>query len=401
MGGGKCPSTRDDELTDARGRAVGEAPARILLLIKGLGLGGAERLLVDVVANRDRDRFEYEVAYVRNGLDALVPAMEATGVRVHSLGAKSSADVRWVRTLRRLLGGGRFDVLHSHLPYTAALARLAALSLPRESRPLLVYTEHSLWNKAAVLTKALNRATVGLDQALLAVSDSSRAALPPTLRARAQVVVHGVDLGRSRALLSRRRELRDRLRQALGIGDEEGVALTVANLREEKGYDVLIDAARLVSAEGVPVRFVSVGEGPLADQLRAQSEANGVEDKMIFLGRRTDALELMAGADLFVLPSHQEGLPVALMEAMSVGLPLVATTVGGVPDVVTDEVEGLLVAPGRPDLLARAVSRLVGDESLRSRLGQGALAASARFDVTAAVTQIEELYERLLRERHR
>jgi len=166
---------------------------RVLLLIKGLGLGGAERLLVDVVAARDRERFDYEVAYVLAAQDALVPAMEATGVPVHDLGGSASADLRWTAALRRLLVRGRFDVLHSHLPYTAALGRLVALTLPRRSRPVLVYTEHSLWNKAAVVTKAFNRATVGVDQALVVVSVAARDALPVTLRSRARVVVHGVD----------------------------------------------------------------------------------------------------------------------------------------------------------------------------------------------------------------
>jgi Glycosyl transferase 4-like domain len=113
---------------------------RVLLLIKGLGLGGAERLLVDVVGARDRERFDYEVAYVLSEQDALVSAMEGTGVPVHGLGAAASADLRWTAALRRLLVQGRFDVLHAHLPYTAAFGRLAALTLPRARRPAVVYT---------------------------------------------------------------------------------------------------------------------------------------------------------------------------------------------------------------------------------------------------------------------
>ena len=143
------------------------------------------------------------------------------------------------------------------------------------------------------------------------------------------------------------------MRAELGVADDEVLALTVANLRSEKGYDVLLDAARLVVAEGVPVRFVSVGRGPLEAQLAAAAEAAGLAEHLRFLRTRTDTPRLMTGADLFVLPSHQEGLPVALMEAMSAGLPVVATIVGGVPDMVTDGVEGLLVPPGRADLLAR------------------------------------------------
>jgi glycosyltransferase involved in cell wall biosynthesis len=369
---------------------------RILLVIKGLGLGGAERLLVDVMAARDREHFEYEVAYVLASQDALVPDMEATGVPVHCLGGSASADLRWTRSLRRLLTERHFDVLHAHLPYTAALGRLVALTLPRRRRPVLVYTEHSLWNKAAIVTKALNRATVEIDQALIVVSVAARNALPPALRSRARVVVHGVDRARFSSLLEQRSALRAELREELGMADDELIALTVANMRSEKGYDVLLEAARLVVAAGAPVRFVSVGRGPLESELAAAAAAAGLAGHVRFLGTRTDTARLMAGADLFVLPSHQEGLPVALMEAMSTGLPVVATVVGGVPDVVTDDVEGVLVPAGRADLLAEAVIRVAKDPALRSRLAEASLARSALFDVRDAAQSIESVYTELL-----
>jgi glycosyltransferase involved in cell wall biosynthesis len=374
---------------------------RVLLLIKGLGLGGAERLLVDVMAARDREHFEYEVAYVLASQDALVPDMEATGVPVHCLGGSASADLRWTGSLRGLLTERHFDVLHAHLPYTAALGRLVALTLPRRRRPALVYTEHSLWNKAAVVTKALNRATVGIDQALIVVSVAARNALPRALRSQARVVVHGVDRTRFAALLEQRSSLRHDLRADLGMADDELIALTVANMRSEKGYDVLLEAARLVVAAGAPVRFVSVGRGPLERELAAAADAAGLAGHVHFLGTRTDTARLMAGADLFVLPSHQEGLPVALMEAMSTGLPVVATVVGGVPDVVTDDVEGLLVPAGRADLLAEAVIRVARDSALRSRLAEASLARSALFDVRNAAQSIESVYTELLDARRR
>jgi glycosyltransferase involved in cell wall biosynthesis len=366
------------------------------LLIKGLGLGGAERLLVDVVSARDRTRFDYEVAYVLAAQDALVSRLEDAGVPVHCLGATSSSDLRWTASLRRLLVREPFDVLHAHLPYTAAFGRLVALSVPRSKRPRLVYTEHSLWNKAAVLTKALNRATVGVDSALIVVSVAARDALPRALRARARVVVHGVDRARFAALMGRRDAIRGEVRSELGIGDDEVLSLTVANLRSEKGYDVLLEAARLAVAAGAPVRFVSVGRGPLEAELAATARATGLDGHLVFLGTRTDTARLMVGADLFVLPSHQEGLPVALMEAMSAGLPVVATIVGGVPDVITDDVDGLLVPPGRADLLADAVRRVAHDTALRSRLAAGSVARSVLFDIRTASQAIEAIYDELL-----
>jgi len=372
-----------------------EGRPRVLLLIKGLGLGGAERLLLDTVAHGDRERFHYEVAYALDAQGALAPALEGLGVPVHPLGASSSSDLRWTAALRRLLVRGRFDVLHAHLPYTAAFGRLVALSLGRR-RPVLVYTEHSLWNKAAVLTKALNRATVGLDAGLVVVSEAARDALPPALRPRAQVVVHGIDRARFTVTPEGRRRAGRELRAELGAADGDVLALTVANLRSEKGYDVLVEAARRVVASGAPVRFVWVGRGPLEPELVAAAAEERLAGRVHFLGPRLDTARLMAGSDVFVLPSHQEGLPVALMEAMCAGLPVVATTVGGVPGVVADEVEGLLVPPARPDLLADAVVRVAGDHALRDRLAAGSAARSKLFDVGESARAIEALYDRLL-----
>jgi glycosyltransferase involved in cell wall biosynthesis len=261
---------------------------------------------------------------------------------------------------------------------------------------VLVYTEHSLWNKAAVLTKALNRSTVGIDQALVVVSVAARDALPRGLRSRARVVVHGIDRTRFALDLEQRAVLRREVRAELGVPDEEVLALTVANLRSEKGYDVLLEAARRCVAVRAPVRFVAIGRGLPEDEAVVRSQAEGLDGHFSFLGTRTDTARLMAGADVFVLPSHQEGLPVALMEAMSAGLPVVATIVGGVPDVVTDEVEGLLVAPHRPDLLAEAIGRVARDSDLRVRLAVASETRSEVFDVRVATRAIEALYDELL-----
>jgi glycosyltransferase involved in cell wall biosynthesis len=369
---------------------------RVLLAIKGLGHGGAERLLLDTVAAGHTAAVDYEVAFVMAAADALAPAVSAHGIPVHDLGATANYDLRWLARFRRLLAQGDFDVVHFHLPYTAALGRLAVRSLPRRSRPLTIYTEHSLWNKVSPLVKWLNRATVGSDQALLAVSPAAYDALPNGLRPRARVVVHGIDQSLAEHAVGHRAALRDRIRKELGVPDEELLAVTVAGLRAEKGYDVLLDAAHLVDRRRVPIRFAAAGEGTLAGELRSRHDSLGLGERFVFLGHRTDALELIAAADIFVLASRQEGLPVVLMEATSVGTPIVATTVGGVPQVIEDGVNGLLVPPGDPSTLAGALERLAGDPDLRVALGARALAHRADFDAARATAEIEDLYRRLV-----
>jgi L-malate glycosyltransferase len=371
----------------------------VLLVIKCLGYGGAERLLVDTAATVDRRRFSYEVAYVLRDQDALVPALRSGGTPVHPLGARGNADVRWMAALRRLLVTRRYDVVHFHLPYAAALGQVVVASLPRSARPGVVYTEHSLWDHARLANRVLLRASMGRTERLVAVSQASYDALPAPLQRRATTVVHGVDLSEADALMSRRTELRASVRSDLDVGDDELLFMTVANLRPEKGYDVLLDAARIVADCDPPIRIAAVGRGPSSDALRARHAELALGDRFRFLGQRDDVLRLLAGADAFVLASRHEGLPVALMEATSVGRPIVASRVGGIPQVLEDEVDALLVPAGDPDALAHAMKRLAKDPELRRRLGQHAKQRSKMFDIAEATRAVGDVYLQVARSR--
>jgi glycosyltransferase involved in cell wall biosynthesis len=381
----------------ARGRSIsaGQRP-KVLLLIKCLGYGGAEQLLVDMMANRDAEAFDYEVAYVLAAENGLVPAVEASGVPVHNLGARGNGDPRWLPALRRLLVERKYDLVHLHLPYAAALGRLVARSLPRRDRPLIMYTDHNMWDKTALALRWLNRAGIGSDASLIAVSKSVGDALPAALRPRATVVVHGVDQARVAELQARRTDVRAAVRAELGVPDGALLALTVANLRTQKGYDVLLQAARRVLDAGVPVRFAAVGRGPQHDEVHALHASLELGPRFQLLGPRGDVLRLMAGADLFVLASHYEGLPVAIMEATSMGLAMVTTAVGEIPNFLTDGEDALIVPAGDPLALAGAIERVVTDDALRRRLETGALEHRSMFDIARAVTDVEAIYTRLL-----
>ncbi len=365
------------------------------MLIKCMGHGGAERLVVSMMRHRDRDRFDYEVAYVLEDRNTLVPQLRETGVAVHALGARGNQDLRWARLLRALLAEGDFDIVHSHLPYAATFGRLVASTLPSH-HPALVYTEHSMWDKMALVMKAMNRVTIGLDDRLLVVSEASRQSLPRTLRRRARVVEHGIELEPIREARLRRSELRQAVRAELGLRQDELLVLTVAGLRWPKGYDVLLPAARATLDRGVTVRFVAVGDGPLRRDLERQHAALSLEEHFVFLGEREDVPRLLAGADVFVLPSRQEGLPLALMEAVCSGLPVVATEVGELPNLLTNGVDARVVPAEQPELLAEAIVELVQHPELRTRLSTAALGLAERFDVRRCVREVESVYDELL-----
>mgnify|MGYP003336724132 CR=1 FL=1 len=234
--------------------------------------------------------------------------------------------------------------------------------------PALVYTVHNTWTSFSRPTRALNRATYGLDAADVAVSEIVRSTLPTRPRSRTQTVVHGIDLAGVREQRARRAAVR----AELGLVPDELVVGTVANFRAQKDYPNLLAAARLLADRDVPVRIVAVGQGPQEAETRALHASLDLDGRVILTGRRDDAVAVMGACDAFVMASNNEGLPVAIMEALALGLPVVSTAVGGIPEAITDDVEGLLVPARDPGALADAVTRVATDEALRTRLAAGA-----------------------------
>ena len=362
----------------------------MLWLVKGLGPGGAERLLVAAAAQHDRDAFDITCAYLLPWKQQLAPELEALGVTTTCLDVRDERDVRWAMRLRRLLVEHPVDILHAHSPYPAGIARLVTRTLPRRTRPRSIYTLHNTWNSFAGPSRVLNGWTMPMDSADLSVSEQAHATMPARLAARTEVLVHGIDLDATRALADR-----DAARRDLGIGSAEIVFGTVANFRAQKDYPNLLAAARALLDRNVPVRFLVVGQGPLDAEIRAERTRLGLETTVTILGERHDAIRVMSACDGFVLASNNEGLPVALMEALAIGLPVVATDVGGVAEAITDGVNGRLVPTRNPIALADALQSLVDDPERRAALAAGAAASSGRFDIRRTVARIATVYRSL------
>jgi glycosyltransferase involved in cell wall biosynthesis len=331
------------------------------------------------------DTVEPTVAYVVAEKDAFVEPLRGAGVDVRRLGADGRS---WLRDLRAAVRSGRFDVVHAHSPLLAAAARVATVGL--RHRPALVSTEHNAWSTFALPTRVANALTTPLDDLTIAVSEEARQSIWwPATRRRCEVLVHGIDLAAVRSSAANRAQIR----AEIGATESDVVIATVANYREQKAYPNLFAGAEIVLDRCPSARFVAVGQGPLRASIEGEHARLRRKDRFALLGRRDDVPAVLAAADIFVLASDYEGLPVALMEATALGLPVVATAVGGVPEVITDGVEGLLVPAQDPHALATAIERLVTDEDLRERLATAARRKGDDFDIARVARTLQARYE--------
>ncbi len=187
------------------------------------------------------------------------------------------------------------------------------------------------------------------------------------------------------------------LKHQLGLPEESIVVGTTGRLVSVKGHADFLRAARLISEADSRVRFVIVGDGPLMSELVVEAETLGIRGVTVFAGFRDDAARLGEAFDVFALTSRHEGIPIALLEAMSLGKPVVATNVGGIPEVVSDGVNGMLVPPGDPGAFARACLQLLGDAPLRGRLSEAAAAdVRDRFSVDGCARQTLAVYQEVM-----
>ncbi|MBV1893328.1 MAG: GNAT family N-acetyltransferase [Ilumatobacteraceae bacterium] len=363
---------------------------RVLWVVKGLGPGGAERLLVAAASVHAEDRFDIECAYVLPWKDHLAGELESAGVKTHCL-SKRRSDPLWPINLARLIRSGNFDVVHIHSPLPGSVARIAARTMRAANRPALISTEHNRWETHRLPTRFANRLTSRWDAASFAVTDEVRDSLSGPAAAHAVTLRHGINLEQVSAEVQHRGEIREEL----GLTVDDFVVGTVANFRPQKDYPNLLGAIRLLADRDVPVRVVAVGQGPQEEEIRALAHELGLRNRLILTGFRADAVRVMAACDAFVLASKWEGLPVAVMEALALGLPIVASNVGGMAEELTDGIDALLVPPGDSGALAVAIERVVTDESLCNKLGKASLGRAPEFGAARAEGEIEAAYERV------
>lgn len=385
----------------------GPAPRRLKIaqVVTRMDVGGVPDHVMTLARGLAPD---HDVTVVCNGIDpGHAAALGAAGVGVAHIDFRRLLhpirDVGAFLRLLNLLRTQRFDVVHTHMSKAALVGGVAG----RAARaPAIVNTAHNL-GFLAVPQKALRALFWVYDRLLFAatahrivtVSDRVReGAVKGGIAPAGKVVaIHNGVLGARFEISAPEARAR---RVALGVADGAPLVLAVARLVWFKGLDALVEATPALLARHPEARVVIVGGGPLREKLEAQARALGVERAVIFTGERSDVPELLAAADIFVLPSVSEGLPISILEAMTAGKPVVATSVGGIPELIVDGETGLLTPARDAGSLAEALIRLAGDPELRARMGAaGKARAQIEFSPGRMVERTAALYREILAER--
>jgi glycosyltransferase involved in cell wall biosynthesis len=343
----------------------------------------------------DRKRFRM-VFGTLGPMDPRVRAhMESHDVECLDCACRARSDypqglVRLVRFLRRR----RVDILHTHL-FDPSVVGLVAGRL--SGTPVRVVTRHYSDYHTRInrpLHVGLDRLCTRLSHRVIAVSQHTADHLvqiegvPPE---KVAVVLNGIDFDRIRVSPSGP----DRVRRELGLGGRR-VILMAARLHPEKGYDHLIRAVPAMAARVPALSVLVAGTGPLEERYRTLAAGLGCSDSIRFLGFRQDLPDLMAACDVLVLPSRAEAFGLVAAEALYLGVPVVASRVGGIPEIVDDGLDGLLVPPGDEGELASALVRVLTDPTLHRRLaGAGRAKIAARFSFENMVRQYESIYDGL------
>lgn len=361
---------------------------KICYVFAALPVGGAERLLLSTLRELDRGRFDPLVCSLSEK-GPIGHELEGHGIPVIALGRMRHRrfDPLIIRDLARLLRDRRIDIVHTHLYHGGLYGRLAAW---RAGVPARLATFHNVYPVRRWRRHLVNRLLARLTDRVLAVSAAVRDDL-----------IHhdGLNPGEV-AVLENAIEVdafqgdRGEGRRALGLPLDAFVIGTIGKLETQKGHRFLLEAFGAIRDQVPGARLVIVGAGKLDSSLRDLAGVFGLADAVQFPGLRSDIPRVLASLDVFALPSLWEGLPIVLLEAMAAGLPVVATRVGGIPDVLVDGETGFLVEPERPELLAGAILRCLTEPSRARRMADAAgEVVRSRFSIPAYTRRLEKIYE--------
>jgi sugar transferase (PEP-CTERM/EpsH1 system associated) len=378
-----------DAFQDPIGAGNGTPKAlRVVHLVSTLNIGGLEKVVYDLARLADADRVEVRVLCLGE-FGALAQDFRDKGIRVESLGVLGKGTIRAVPALARWLRQVRPEVLHTHNPAPHLIGALAA---KWAGVPVVVHTKHGRNYPGEFRKVWSNRIASWFTDRLVAVSEDAATVstdIEHVPADKVSVILNGIDL--------------DQFAPVSNAAATTLRAIHVGRLiYPAKDQKTLLRSVRLVVDEVPDFALDLVGDGPHRDMMETLCRELDLQANVRFLGFRSDVHQLLSQSHLFVLSSQQEGLSITLLEAAATGLPIVATRVGGNPEVVADGQTGLLVPPEDPAAMAQAILQLIREPELARQMGRaGRQRVEERFDLRKVVARYEDLYFELLARKRR
>ena len=374
---------------------------RLLFVTNALNAGGAEQFIALHLAHIDRSRYDVSVAMLHAPAGASIEdQVKRLDVPIFDLREGKRPDPRVLPRLVRLLREQRADLLQSHVAYSNVIARVAARVA---GVPVVTTEQTTAENLGRRGLDRITRLTLPLSTGAAFISEGVKQSfltgrerlLPRHMR----VIPNGIDIGAvQHAVLPK-----DAACALLGISPEPTILGCAGRLVPVKGHTYLLRAfQKLLPDLGATLpdaRLVLLGGGALEQPLREEAASLGLADRVVFAGHRPDVHRLLGAFDVFAMPSLQEGLGLAALEAAAAGIPIVASRTGGLPEIIEHDVTGLLVPPTDVDALAAALARALRDPALGARMAEKAKAHVQKFSIESAVAAYDKLYSLCLGER--
>ncbi len=354
---------------------------KVLHLITGLNTGGAEVVIKDLLLKYDKEKFSMSVvSFIPLG--PIGKMIRERGGFSYSLNVKFKYNPFPFFTLYKLLKNEKPDVLHTHLFHADIAGRIAGRLA---KTPVIMSTFHSIdtGGTARVLLLRMTKSLSHYNIAVATIIKDTIISSNISLKDKTAVIYNGADADKYHL----KREHKKKCRDILSIG----------RLHRQKGHSYLVDAAQIVYQKHPQIKVVVLGEGPERIQLEEHIKKNSLEDKVLLMGEVKNVVPSLQEADFFVMASISEGFPLAVIEAAASGLPIIATNVGGVSEIIKDGVNGFLVPPKDAAALAEKIDFVLGlSPQERFKIGEAARSTvEEKFSVKKMVSEYETLYKKL------
>ena len=369
-------------------------PVPVLHIIKSLGRGGAEMLLPETLRQHDKQKFEFHYIYFLPWKDQMVSAIEQEGGTVVCIEAKNNASILLaVRKIAAYIRKHNIQLIHCHLPWAGMAGRLVG----KLTGVPVVYTEHNKWERYHKLTYYMNKLSFSYQQRVIAVSSEVANSIKTNYskaKPQIQVVANGVDTVK----YARTQPVEYDIRTQLNIPATATVIGITCVFRAQKRLGTWLEIAKALHDKQPDTYFIIVGDGPLRDEIHAKAKTLGTDKYVFFAGLQAETRPYFMAMDMFMMSSEFEGLPIALLEAMSMNCVPVCTAAGGIPEVIKDGVNGLLAPVEQPLQLVDRLSQLMQQPDRVAQMKQAARDTVINsFSMKKMVTELEEIYNDLIK----